>query len=100
MGTRCCSGARSSKRRLRMARTTWDKAMAARTRIIASRGKFFVGTVKSHFSKEIHMERRARQGGGEAFYENSVSMSKGGELVPLCRSWQGNEGECEIGPLD
>ena len=79
---------------------TGQLKLALVEQIIASRGKFFVGTVKSHFSKEIHMERRARQGGGEAFYENSMSMSKGGKLVQLCRSWQSNEGECEIGPLD
>jgi hypothetical protein len=42
------------------------------------------------------------QGGGEEFYENSWSMTKGGGIIELCRSWaarpDGNE--CEIGPLD
>ena len=67
--------------------------------IIASQAQLFVGTDGSHFSKEIHLERRLHQGGGDEFYENSLSMVGKGELIPLCRSWVGGA-TCEILPLD
>ena len=42
--------------------------------ILGSRAKYFVGTAKSHFSKEIYLERKLQQGGDQEFYENTEAL--------------------------
>ena len=66
--------------------------------IVAAQADIFIGTHGSHFSKEIHLERRLNQG-GKKHLENSWSMVEKGDLVPLCDSWEVGE-RCEILPFD
>jgi hypothetical protein len=72
----------------------------------------FIGTDGSHFSKEIHLERRSRlkaqleasiSGGDDMDYaQTSYSMVQQGILRPLCTKWEASTSEhgCEILPLD
>jgi hypothetical protein len=72
----------------------------------------FIGTDGSHFSKEIHLERRSRlkeqqevsgDGGSDIDYaKTSFSMIQQGILRPLCLDWDmdGTEHGCEGLPLD
>jgi hypothetical protein len=54
--------------------------------ILCARAQAFIGTMHSHFSKEIHMERKrllAGEGGGR-WVLTSRSLAEGGRLVRLC----------------
>jgi hypothetical protein len=76
--------------------------------IICSHARAFVGTDGSHFSKEIHLERKARmlRAGvtdlDTAYIGTSYSMVAKGRTRGLCTSWQQDESElgCEMLPLD
>jgi hypothetical protein len=78
---------------------TGQLQLALVEQILCSRAKAFVGTANSHFSKEINMERKMQQGGGEEFNENSHSLIQGGELIPLCKTWHDGV-QCEINVID
>jgi peptide-O-fucosyltransferase len=78
---------------------TGNLKLALVEQILCSRAKAFVGTKSSHFSKEINLERKMQQGGGEEFYENSHSLIQGGELIPLCKTWHDGV-TCEINVID
>ena len=58
--------------------------------ILGSRAKYFVGTAKSHFSKEIYLERKLQQGGDQEFYENTEALIEGVSIIsPLVTSADG-----------
>jgi hypothetical protein len=51
---------------------------------LAAAGAVFVGTARSHFSKEIHLERRLLLGDAAAWYRTSSALVGGGKIIPMC----------------
>ena len=59
--------------------------------LATSLGDVFIGTARSHFSKEIHLERRLRlrarlgeREGEGAWFRTSRALVGGGKVIPLC----------------
>ena len=59
--------------------------------LVTSLGDVFVGTARSHFSKEIHLERRLRlrarlgqREGENTWFRTSRALVGQGKLIPLC----------------
>ena len=51
---------------------------------LAAAGAVFVGTARSHFSKEIHLERRLLLGDAAAWFRTSSALVGGGKIIPMC----------------
>jgi hypothetical protein len=78
---------------------------AAVEQILCAKAKVFIGTLHSHFSKEVHLERRLLWGegtgdepgvlgtGGPTWRSASFSLAKGGELIPMCNKPTGDKAD-------